>query len=71
MQTGILEKDGLRIVYTVQGEQYRYAIFKGKHIIQSASGSGAEEVIQPTPERMEKALDQHVRLTRITRPHGA
>lgn len=60
MMTRHLNLKGYRITMTAEGEQYRYAIYKGIHLVQCGSGTGYLDV---TPEEMANTVNRWLRLT--------
>lgn len=59
----ILNVDGHLIRWTTDGENYRYVISKGEHLLTIGSGSGHESRIQATKENMDEALGIYLRVS--------
>jgi hypothetical protein len=59
--TNSIECNGFKLTWTTVGENYRFAIMQGEHILAVASGSGHSTMIQPTQDNMLKALKRHFR----------
>ena len=64
--TQSFSKDGYKITWTADGENYRYVIQGAGtgHIYQASHGSACEERCLPTTERLEEALMQWFKIGR-------
>lgn len=69
MTTQSLSLDGFKIIYTQDGEEYRFVIYdrSSSAILAASHGFGAAELIQATEENLRRTLSTWLRLTGRTK----
>ena len=64
------DPSGCSIIYTVEGENYQYAILDeaGEHVLCVGTGNGHEDAIQPTFGNLQQTVQTWLRISRWVRP---
>lgn len=63
MKSAYIFWKGFMIRWTVDGENYRYTIMKGPHLLAVVSGCGHEDNVAPDKKRMRESVNSWIRMT--------